>query len=485
MGVKTNVKTWLVMLLLLMMVGTTFAGTPWKFIITGDSQVYGEVNGFNDVIIGELASESVNQGVDFVLFSGDLVKGGTETQLNAWVSTMQPVYNADINVYPVRGNHDYKDIPDGSTWLNVFGPTAPSNQKLPDNGPPGEEYMTYSFTHKNAFIIGLDEYVNIQHVNQPWLDGQLATNTEPHVFVFGHLPAFRTRNIKPGLDDDLAARNKFWESIKNAGGRTYFCGHEHFYNRARVDNGDSDPNNDIYQCIIGTSGATLYNWPGKNYPGHNEPYTVNNEYHAKQFGYVMVEINDLDVTLTWMQRNTPGNYEPNEVWSYTAVLITVLAPNGGEPLMAGSIYTIRWGSRVYINDVLIEYSTNNGQDWNDVNTVPNTGSYEWNQVPEANSNECLVRITDANDTAVYDSSDKVFTIFECQGAIVGDLNNDCYLQFADFTILADQWFQAPTDPSADIAPNGGDGIVDFFDLTLLVGNWLDCGNPFDASCGVQ
>jgi hypothetical protein len=53
-----------------------------------------------------------------------------------------------------------------------------------------------------------------------------------------------------------------------------------------------------------------------------------------------------------------------------------------------------------------------------------------------------------------------------------DLNLDCNVDFKDFAVLAGQWLQAPGVPSADIAPLGGDGIVDMNDLALLVDSWL-------------
>ena len=84
-------------------------GDPWRFIATGDSR--GSDNGVNATILGELATEIVNQSVELVIFPGDLVTGGVdqatlESQLLNWRGIMQPVYDAGIGVYPVRGNHD-------------------------------------------------------------------------------------------------------------------------------------------------------------------------------------------------------------------------------------------------------------------------------------------------------------------------------------------------------------------------------------------
>jgi len=53
-----------------------------------------------------------------------------------------------------------------------------------------------------------------------------------------------------------------------------------------------------------------------------------------------------------------------------------------------------------------------------------------------------------------------------------DIDKDWDVDLADFSILADQWQQPPVEPSADIAPSGGDGIVDINDLVFLVNNWL-------------
>jgi hypothetical protein len=54
-----------------------------------------------------------------------------------------------------------------------------------------------------------------------------------------------------------------------------------------------------------------------------------------------------------------------------------------------------------------------------------------------------------------------------------DLNEDYRVDFQDFAILGNQWFQAPGYPSADISPPGGDGIVNFEDLALLTSQWLE------------
>ena len=385
-----------------------------------------------------------------MLFPGDLVSGyrsigpaGFEAQLRAWVEIMDPVYNAGIGVYVSRGNHEIMDVwgyqlrPDidpqdnhATRWLNVFGNDLHPEQKLPDNGPASEKYMTYAVTHKNALIVSLDQYAGINHddihmVNQEWLDAQLAVNTIPHIFIAGHEAAFRALHTDC-LDNQPVERDAFWASIRNAGGRTYFTGHDHFYDHAQVDDGDGNPDNDIHQYIIGTGGARPYRW-SPPYSGNNSYYTVEQLDHAENYGYVLGEVDGLNVTLTWMQRHTddlmiPGIYQPDDVWSYAvSPRPIVLSPNGGENLAAASPYTITWKTQqgTDLDAVIIEYSTDNGQNWQTIETVGNTsspqdalGRYTWDPLPVADSNQCLIRIGDPLDIAISDTSDGIFTIFQ-------------------------------------------------------------------------
>jgi len=69
-------------------------------------------------------------------------------------------------------------------------------------------------------IIGLDQYVHSNQVNQAWLNSQLASNHYAHVFVFGHEPAVQVVETEC-LADETAARDLFLKSITEAGCRMY------------------------------------------------------------------------------------------------------------------------------------------------------------------------------------------------------------------------------------------------------------------------
>ncbi len=58
------------------------------------------------------------------------------------------------------------------------------------------------------------------------------------------------------------------------------------------------------------------------------------------------------------------------------------------------------------------------------------------------------------------------------GTSSADLNCDGIVYFEDIQIMADQWLQFPSIPSADIDSEFGDGYVDLFDFSILAYDWL-------------
>jgi predicted phosphodiesterase len=210
--------------------------TPsWKFVVVGDT--HGGNRGthnkscINDVVVRAITNDIVKENPDFVLVTGDLVNGwfrngGTDyaVQYANWKDAMKSVYEAKIRVYPIRGNHDsgperlalpplptrYEPSPDTPVLLKKAFVDTFSEDYIPKNGPVEEKGLTYSFVHKNTFIIGLDQFTGGGHrVNQMWLNRQLAENGSIHVFVFGHEPAFDA-NHRDNLAFYPKRRDVFW-----------------------------------------------------------------------------------------------------------------------------------------------------------------------------------------------------------------------------------------------------------------------------------
>jgi len=91
-------------------------------------------------------------------------------------------------------------------------------------------------------------------------------------------------------------------------------------------------------------------------------------------------------------------------------LLTLTQPNGGEKWKVNSSQTIKWTSGGNVNNVKLEYSTNNGVSWATiVSSTNNDSSYSW-KIPNAVSSNCLVRISDAADGNPSEVSDAVFSI---------------------------------------------------------------------------
>ncbi len=90
--------------------------------------------------------------------------------------------------------------------------------------------------------------------------------------------------------------------------------------------------------------------------------------------------------------------------------ITVTSPNGDENWAVGSLHNITWISTGYVGNVKIEFSFDNGSNWSNIDSsTANDGFYSWT-LPDAVSNQCLVRISEASDNTPSDTSDTVFSI---------------------------------------------------------------------------
>ena len=184
------------------------------------------------------------------------------------------------------------------------------------------------------------------------------------------------------------------------------------------------------------------------------------------------------VWLVVLTASTSGGFHINFHVDAPPPTLTILNPNGNERLLGGSTYTIRWEdsrSEGCGGNYLLDYSIDEGNNWIpvDSDSISNTCSYDW-LVPSIIffqsifSNQCLVRITDANDPNASDKSDDSFRIYRCMSDVLGDWNGDCYVDFGDFSIIAAGWN----------VPGG----TDINDLAGFVQYWLDCANPYDPYC---
>jgi hypothetical protein len=98
-------------------------------------------------------------------------------------------------------------------------------------------------------------------------------------------------------------------------------------------------------------------------------------------------------------------YAPDTVKPF----VKVQAPNKFLSLEGGDNELIRW-SGINVNNVKIEFSSNGGSTYSTVKkSYPNRGICNWT-VPDVQSYECLVRVSDASNKAVSDVGDVPFSI---------------------------------------------------------------------------
>jgi hypothetical protein len=105
-----------------------------------------------------------------------------------------------------------------------------------------------------------------------------------------------------------------------------------------------------------------------------------------------------------------GSYDGHTSGTNQLNSLVLLSPNRKEKLTANSIYPITWNS-TGIRQIDIKYSTDNGATWLTIANGFDAGLslYNW-LVPAAPTAIGLIKISDAIDPAVFDSSDSTFTI---------------------------------------------------------------------------
>jgi len=255
--------------LLLTLLLSAEARADFRFVSLADSRGTSSDTPVNVEVLGRIAQLVTAEKPALVVFGGDTISGGEKlnektirNQYRTWKETMRPVYEAGIPVYVIPGNHEMKG---GRRHQELFREAFASN---PDNGPARGQKTAFSLDYDIARFICLDTVnPDTPHRLLPeqtaWLDGQLASSRQTHIFVFGHDPAYPVGPHQgASLDKYPAERDSFWTRLVKYRVPAYLCGHEHLYNRSRPEG--------VYQVINGTCGAPFR----KRYAGEFYHYVV-------------------------------------------------------------------------------------------------------------------------------------------------------------------------------------------------------------------
>lgn len=254
------------------------------------------------------------QASDFLFFNGDMIMGFGTAGLPADTSTVGAIVGSDLvkfyteyafwrgmatelletgtYVVPVPGNHEVQSKPAGkkaqlvneNAWRANMGDLildtarfqelfneTPTNANLGNNGAldglsTDQTQLSFSFDfHGSHFtVINTDPVGKDSHAPTQWLAADLAAAKArglKHFFVFGHKPAYTYYFGAPptaplpsspaGLDNDIAARDAFWQVIEQYGA-TYFCGHEHIFHMSQPLAGTGGK---AWQILVGSGGS--------------------------------------------------------------------------------------------------------------------------------------------------------------------------------------------------------------------------------------
>jgi len=227
-------------------------------------------------------------------------------QFGNWEKAVSPIYNytsgTGIPLYVIRGNHEDGIDRINAALLDAYRTTVASG--MPANGPPGEEKLTYSLTHKGAKFILNDDYIEHngkkETVNQSWVDGQLTQDTRPFMFVLGHSPAYLvdndTEDIPYSLPTRPAERDTFWNSMVNNNVSAYFCGHAHLYVRSESQG--------LTQIVVGNGGAPMQGFdPALVNPVLTLEYPLSPiSQNDQKVGYLLITVHEDSGTFDGVQK---------------------------------------------------------------------------------------------------------------------------------------------------------------------------------------
>jgi len=154
---------------------------------------------------------------------------------------------------------------------------------------------------------------------------------------------------------------------------------------------------------------------------------------------VWAQADDYNQILEWREDN--NTLQKTLVVVVPPWQLELLAPNGGEEIAVQERYLIKWKTYGAIPAVNLEISCDGGISWELLESkLPNTDEYQWEATEHWSSPTCLIRISDAQNSASFDVSNKLFQVFVC--TLKYDLDGNCLIDLNDVALLAAEWLQS-------------------------------------------
>jgi len=147
---------------------------------------------------------------------------------------------------------------------------------------------------------------------------------------------------------------------------------------------------------------------------------------------------------------------------------TVKNETGIEPI----IYTSSDYANNYLNISINQYDLWIAHWTYNPNNPPNTGIWEDWDFWQYSDQGSVPGVSGYVDLDLFNGDMSRLNTFMISALLQGDINGNGKVDFEDLQILANQWLQPPSTPSADLAPSPLDNFVNFLDFAVLAGNWL-------------
>jgi Calcineurin-like phosphoesterase len=318
------------------------AATAWKFGVMADTQwTTGDPAGQNPTtvavsIIDQLNPIFIKAGVKFVIQVGDLADTGNDADETVRAQAAQPLYDAGIGFFPMRGNHETYGTgnsfaipvlqslyPQTRGLSQTFGAT---NFSSPTSVSAELDGMSYSFDYNNARFVIVDPWVtpsvDISQAGydfgysitqqQPWISSRLDKSTRgtDHAFVMSHQPLMAESHQDTMFQGYTNAnpdmQNAFYASLQANNVKYYMAGHDHMNQHSIM--ASPDGLSSVHELIGSSDSSKFYtpksltdtNWFGQKTRETSvaqELYTV---------GYYIFTVDGPNVTVDFYSDNHGG-----------------------------------------------------------------------------------------------------------------------------------------------------------------------------------
>jgi 3',5'-cyclic AMP phosphodiesterase CpdA len=203
-----------------------------RFIAFGDSGDH--MSSDQAALLGQLGTVPL----DFIVHVGDIAyESGTMAQFEESFFGAYGTLLRHFPVFPVAGNHEYETA-DAAPYCEVFD--LPNNERW------------YSFDWGDVHFVGIDTE-RLGDEQLAWIEADLARSTQPWKVAYMHRPMYSSSQH----GSDMRIRGMLSPVFEAHGVKLVLAGHDHDYERAKLQNG-------IAYVVTGGGGRGTY---GSGYNG--------------------------------------------------------------------------------------------------------------------------------------------------------------------------------------------------------------------------